>query len=156
MNTRPEDYAINEHGWRDGESNADHARRVMTAEEQANGFFAKATVPQNAAFHAAMSRAKALFEKDTPTFNRARDAALAVFRRDTQAARDLFNRTADCIMATGEVSEDLSREWDFLINPARAAELWADDLAEQVVAQVKRDARPARLVVVGDHTPEAA
>lgn len=132
MNTRPEDYAINEHGWRDGESNADHARRVMTAELEANGLFAKAVVKQKLAFDAAMSRAKALGYAG-PKFDRAKADATETFRNDTLAARDLFNRTADCIMATGEVSEDLSREWDFLIDPVRAADLWADDLAAQVV-----------------------
>ena len=134
MTHRPEDYAINY--WRRHETTQEHDRRVMTAELEANGLFAKAVVKQKLAFDAAMSRAKALGYAG-PKFDRAKADATEAFRNDTLAARDLFNRTADCIMATGEVSEDLSREWDFLTDPARAADLWADDLAEQIVAQVE-------------------
>lgn len=127
MTHRPEDYALNH--WLPHESDAEHALRVESAEEHANDLFRQATVDQSATYHSVLADIRHL---SGPRYDRAREAAKRVWRESTQEARNLFNSTADALMATGEVSEELDREWTRLISPARATECWPDDLAAEV------------------------
>lgn len=113
----PREYAL--HHWGRYETDADHAARVESAEDQAGWFFAQATKPQRAAYNEAMAGLRLL---SGPRYERMREAAKARWTRSTVEASDLFFRTADCLMRDGEVSEALSAEWDALCAKQQARE----------------------------------
>jgi hypothetical protein len=115
----PEDYAINH--WRRHESEAEHAFRVMRAEEDAQSLFASATVRQKQAYDAVMADLRGL---RAPRYDRTRAAALRVWRDTTQDARTLYFRTCDTLMRSGEIPEELDRAWTRLVDPERARMLW--------------------------------
>jgi hypothetical protein len=110
----------------DRNSAEEHAERVAKAEQEAGFLFALSTKDQQAEYDATM---RGLLGMVGPKWQRAREAAKAKFYADTQAARDLCDRTVECLLETGEVSEALSDEWDAL-------------------------STPAGFITVGDHAPE--
>lgn len=115
--TDPRDYALNHFG--KYETDADHAARVESAEDQAGWYFAQATKPQKAAYDEAMAGLRLL---SGPRYERMRAAAKARWTRSTVEASELFFRTADEIMRDGEVSEALSAEWSALCAKQQARE----------------------------------
>ena len=108
----PRDYALNH--WNRYESDAEHAARVEAAEREATWHFDRATVRQKQVYREAVAAAVKLHGHGSMAHEATLNLAKAQWDRDTAAARDLFYRTADCLMATGEVSESLSLEWDAL------------------------------------------
>lgn len=110
---------------------AAHANRVAKAEQEAGEYFASVTKDQKAEYDATM---RSLLGMTGPRWDRARDAAKAAWKVATAPASELYDRTVECILETGEVSEELSTAWDALRSPAP---LPAD-----------------QFVVVGDHDPE--
>lgn len=102
----------------DANSAADQDDRVSKANEEAGWYFALATKEQKAEYDATM---RGLLGMVGPKWTRARDEAKAKFYADTAAARELCDRTVECLLEHGEVSEALSEEWDALIERAPAA-----------------------------------
>lgn len=112
----PADYARNH--WRKFESPEDHARRVEAAEREAGSYFAAATKPQQAAYHATTAL---LGRYSGEAWDRRRDYARAVWNETTAGARELFEITADEIMRDGEMSDATCLAWDVLTDLAQHA-----------------------------------
>lgn len=85
--------------------------KIAHCDEQAGWYFAQATKGPKAEFDATM---KASLGLRGPRYDRARDAAKAKFQEQTKEARELCDRTFDCLMETGEVSSELDAEWTAL------------------------------------------
>lgn len=109
--SNPRDYA--KRHWRKFETNAEHDERVEQAEQEAGLYFERATFSQKAVHAARLEYIRPW--KDSPLWERQRDAATRLWEETTSAARELFYRTCDEIMRDGEISEELSLEWDALI-----------------------------------------
>lgn len=103
---------------------AEAQRRARAAEQDAGWYLDHATRRQKAEFGATMH---ALLGVTGPSANRARDAARARWQETTAEAGALFERTVDCLLASGEVSAELDAQWTALADrdadpPALAAE----------------------------------
>lgn len=70
----------------------------------------------------------------SPYWERERNAAKKLYADTTKDARELMERTVDCLIATGEVSEELSSAWDELTRPAPLVVRVGDHDAERSVA----------------------
>lgn len=107
----------------EAEATEDQAGRVARAEEEAGRYFRDATKAMQAEYDAAM---RDLLGMTGPRWDRARAAARAKWDADTAPAKALFDRTVECLLADGEVSDDLDYEWTRLTAPAKAAEMWPE------------------------------
>jgi hypothetical protein len=99
------------------EAMADTQARVRDAEREAAWYFDRATWPQKAEFD---ETTHSLLGMTGPRADRARDAARTSWRQSTTAARTLLDRTVECLLETGEVSEELDALWTTLIDRATA------------------------------------
>jgi hypothetical protein len=97
--------------WLPAETDFEHAERVESADALARRYFDDATAPQREAYSDRMAD---LAPYRGPMAERRRADALRQFRESTKDAAALFERTAECVMVTGQVSEALSGEWDEL------------------------------------------
>jgi hypothetical protein len=93
------------------------------ADKEAGFFFDRATAPQREAYH---QRLRDLLPYRGPKAERERAEALRKCRFETAEAAGLFNRTRECVLVTGEVSEALSLEWDEIISRNAALREAAD------------------------------
>lgn len=105
------------------EAAEDLAGRVARAEEEAGRYFRDATKAMQAEYDAAM---RDLLGMTGPRWDRARAAARAKWDADTAPAKALFDRTVECLLESGEVSDDLDYEWTRLTDPAKAAQFWPE------------------------------
>lgn len=101
----------------------DQVGRVARAEEEAGRYFRDATKAMQAEYDATM---RDLLGMTGPRWDRARAAAKAKWDADTAPAKALFDRTVECLLETGEVSDALDYEWTRLTDPAKAAEMWPE------------------------------
>lgn len=111
----------------DAEYAAEQAER---ARDEAMKYFADATKTQLQTFTDRVVYLTPYY--GSPYWERERNAAKKLYADTTKDARELMERTIDCLIATGEVSEELSLEWDALTHPAPL------------------------IVRVGDHSPEVS
>lgn len=93
--------------------------RAARCDQEANWYFAQATKREKAEFDATM---KGLLGVTGPRWDRAREAARAKWRKDTAEAAALLDRTVDCLMETGEVSDELDALWTELFDRNAVAE----------------------------------
>lgn len=100
--------------------------KLSVCEVEAGWFFDRATAPQKAEYTATMASLQGCVG---PRWNRERDAAKAKWHAATSAARALYDRTVECLLACGEVSEQLDGEWTAMIDRSRL-----DAVAEAMVA----------------------
>lgn len=105
------------------EAAEDVAGRVACAEEEAGRYFRDATKAMQAEYDATM---RDLLGMTGPRWDRARAAARAKWDADTAPAKALFDRTVECLLETGEVSDALDYEWTRLTDPDRAAKMWPE------------------------------
>ena len=92
---------------------ADTQARVREAEREAGWYFDQATRHQKAEFDATMH---ALLGMAGPRWDRARASARAQWQAATGEARQLLDATVECLLATGEVSNELDAQWTALID----------------------------------------
>jgi len=97
--------------------------KAARCEQDAGWYFDQATKREKAEFDATMH---GLLGMTGPRWDRARDAAKAKWREDTAEARALFDRTVDCLMETGEVSDELDALWTELIDREAVAGAMAE------------------------------
>lgn len=97
----------------DWERNAaqDHANRVERAEREAEFYLNDFRKAPQAEFDATMA---SLLGMTGPRWRRERDAAKAKFTAAMAPARTLYDRTVDCILENGEVSDEIGAAWDAL------------------------------------------
>jgi hypothetical protein len=82
------------------------------ADKEAGFYFDRAVAPQDAAF---TEETKAIAHMHGPYWDRKRWALERRWNEATKEARGLFNRTRECVLVTGQVSDAISEEWDRLI-----------------------------------------
>lgn len=104
-------------------------RLRANAEAEARGYFEAATVRQKAEFDLSVATAVRLHGHGSMAHEATINLARAQFKHDTREARALYHRTVDCLLADGEVSDDLDYEWTRLTDPAKAAQMWPERFA---------------------------
>lgn len=110
----------------------DEAEKAERCEAEALRFFNDAVKDFRAAYRASIVE---LWGDRTPRANRARDAIKARWDADTAPARALMDRTFECLMATGELSEELDAEWSAITpRPAQRVVRVGDHDAERSAA----------------------
>jgi hypothetical protein len=87
------------------------ARRLEAAERTARWYFDRATRRQRSAHEADL---RALLGMSGPKWDSARDALRQRFAAATAEAGALLDRTVACLLATGEVSDELDEAWTAL------------------------------------------
>jgi hypothetical protein len=80
------------------------SQRLETAERTAGWYFEQATRRQRSAHEAEL---RPLLGTSGPKWDRAREALRRRFAETTAEAGALFDRTVTCLLATGEVSDEL-------------------------------------------------
>jgi hypothetical protein len=89
------------------------------ADKEAQWYFDLATALQRSAY---VQRMRDLLPHRGKLAERQRGDALRKVRAETAEAAALFERTRECVLVTGEISEALSLEWDALIARSQMAE----------------------------------
>lgn len=106
--------------------------RAEACEAEALRFFNDAVKDFGAAYRASIV---GLWGDRTPRANRARDAIKARWDADTAPARALMDRTLECLMEHGELSEELDAEWSAITpRPAQRVVRVGDHDAERSAA----------------------
>lgn len=107
----------------------DALEREEFAKDEAARYFADATKDQLQTYTSRIVEIRPYY--GSPYWERERDFAKQRYAEATKEARALMERTVVCLIETGEISEELSFEWDAL------------------------SAKP-RVIQVGDHDAEVA
>lgn len=84
------------------------------ASDQAGRYFSNATKPQKATFDAAVARNSIMNWPLSPVWTRTRDEAKAAWYVATAEARVLYDRTMVELLASGEITDELSEAWTAL------------------------------------------
>lgn len=92
---------------------SDEDARHEAALEISGRWFSDATKPQHARYVERMAAIRPF--SGTPEWDRAREAATKEFKDSTAAAAALCNETYREVLATGEMSDELSCRWDALV-----------------------------------------
>lgn len=93
--------------------------KIEAADQTAGWYFERATRVQKAELDAKMQALRGVVG---PRWRRERDAAKAKFAAETKEAAALLDRTVECLLDTGEVSETLDNAWTALFVSAALLE----------------------------------